>query len=1123
MRASCAVSGAGCGGVNANATGAMSQARGWCREVLLCPLKSRLQESSLLPRFLRFTSVKLSNNALNFLLAQYRAIFKHAYVKGLAAAVMLTAGLAAGQAQSAAIDTNLLSGTEPIAINGDDKALQITGPEDKEWHAAVTISSGHVGNGNYIQAHSGAINLEGSGSLTINVGSNAVSSNGLAVLGGIGSDEYSTNINIQSINVTKGTLGIYAGKSGSATVAADNISIGAASSTATQGTPDGIVTLSGSGASYGATLGDENSSITITKGGQLNLIAGASGKVEVAGQSLEVTNGGVLLVSDGADNTISVADLNVDKDSFLVIDSGSNGGTGVFSGKTADLYGNLLVASGATLDISTKLPESNSNDIAGQGVVTFADGSNTQIGGTVTINSGTVIVQDGAKLHASENKATINIKDAGNSNATLQIGSDTLTRFLTGKDTAGSGSTYTEIKADGTLGEANKATGASGSIVISGGRLELTSADSIVLSDYQFSGGASAQAKAGHIVIDTSKTSTSAANDLVIAKQLSGADNAKLNSTDSKLLIEAHDLTLGASDVDASAGVDYGFSGATTQNLTVVQSGTSGFVLKNAVTLDVTADGETVVEGESGTIKGAMTISGSLTAQRGTFSSTDDIIISGGTLAVKNGGEFGTGDAAQTIDTILKLEGDLTLQAGVASKIEIDGSEQGDHATILDIQDVNSFKVVSGASTAAEVNVKSGGTLVAKGEHLKTLLTDVTAAGQSGAKVFLNQGTISIVDDLTIDNATTKLVSGASATDDSVLTFHNTNGGTLEVANQLTLNEVSNLNIGAEGHIQAGILNLNGATDSAATLSSGNYTAITSLTSKNATLGVTAGEGANVNLGLIEGQGTNDDPFVAQGGGSLSTNLTIDKGAVTVVYGDWIGGKDITVKAGKLTVGDVAKTDAAGNTLKASLTLGALSIADGANTVVNETGTLNVNGLTSAGSNALSVTGDMTVKGQITKAADKQTITSYGLDIGADSIVVNKGGLLTFTGDAVEALKYTATSGTKGYFDAADSFKADGITLNAGGTVRFDFAEGTSFNTDALNELRTEVFNTAGGNVDGTISLGSGSIAGIEADTDGKYDWNDLEKISEFLPTFDLNFPLLFRLVACPAEGRRPS
>ena len=51
--------------------------------------------------------MKISNNALNFLLAQYRAIFKRAYVKGIASAVLLTAGLAMGQAQ-AANDPNAL-------------------------------------------------------------------------------------------------------------------------------------------------------------------------------------------------------------------------------------------------------------------------------------------------------------------------------------------------------------------------------------------------------------------------------------------------------------------------------------------------------------------------------------------------------------------------------------------------------------------------------------------------------------------------------------------------------------------------------------------------------------------------------------------------------------------------------------------------------------------------------------------------------------------------------------------------------------------------------------------------------------------------------------------------------
>ena len=45
--------------------------------------------------------MKQTSAALTFLMAQYRAIFKRAYIKGIAAAVMLTAGLAVSQAQAA--------------------------------------------------------------------------------------------------------------------------------------------------------------------------------------------------------------------------------------------------------------------------------------------------------------------------------------------------------------------------------------------------------------------------------------------------------------------------------------------------------------------------------------------------------------------------------------------------------------------------------------------------------------------------------------------------------------------------------------------------------------------------------------------------------------------------------------------------------------------------------------------------------------------------------------------------------------------------------------------------------------------------------------------------------------
>ena len=69
--------------------------------------------------------MKQTQNALKFLLAQYRAIFKHAYVKGLSTAVLLTAGLAAGQAAQAA---DLTAGLD----NGNNYYFQESGSNWEE-------------------------------------------------------------------------------------------------------------------------------------------------------------------------------------------------------------------------------------------------------------------------------------------------------------------------------------------------------------------------------------------------------------------------------------------------------------------------------------------------------------------------------------------------------------------------------------------------------------------------------------------------------------------------------------------------------------------------------------------------------------------------------------------------------------------------------------------------------------------------------------------------------------------------------------------------------------------------------------------------------------------------------
>ena len=85
--------------------------------------------------------MKLSNNALNFLLAQYRAIFKRAYVKGIASAVLLTAGLAAGSAQAEDITSGGSSwATAPSITVTENSNYKVTSTD--RYFDNITITSG---------------------------------------------------------------------------------------------------------------------------------------------------------------------------------------------------------------------------------------------------------------------------------------------------------------------------------------------------------------------------------------------------------------------------------------------------------------------------------------------------------------------------------------------------------------------------------------------------------------------------------------------------------------------------------------------------------------------------------------------------------------------------------------------------------------------------------------------------------------------------------------------------------------------------------------------------------------------------------------------------------------------
>ena len=144
--------------------------------------------------------MKQTNNAIKFLMAQYRAIFKNAYFKGLTSAVLLTAGMAAaGGVQAAqnnvleiedfvsggAVINQTISQDSKIDLGDLDAATQIATKNtylgDTVIEADVTITGTDIDTLQHVQisGSSNALTIQNGGSLTaINSRTTGTSING---------------------------------------------------------------------------------------------------------------------------------------------------------------------------------------------------------------------------------------------------------------------------------------------------------------------------------------------------------------------------------------------------------------------------------------------------------------------------------------------------------------------------------------------------------------------------------------------------------------------------------------------------------------------------------------------------------------------------------------------------------------------------------------------------------------------------------------------------------------------------------------------------------------------------------------------------------------------------------
>ena len=134
--------------------------------------------------------MKQTNNAIKFLMAQYRAIFNNAYFKGLATAALVTVAMAAGQAQAASFADHI-NGTSADNVKGDftlSEKAQLSGSAGG-YLTNLTIASGgtlefdgsSTANTGHIHVYE-TLTVQNSGTLTLK-GPSSSSGGGWGVVG----------------------------------------------------------------------------------------------------------------------------------------------------------------------------------------------------------------------------------------------------------------------------------------------------------------------------------------------------------------------------------------------------------------------------------------------------------------------------------------------------------------------------------------------------------------------------------------------------------------------------------------------------------------------------------------------------------------------------------------------------------------------------------------------------------------------------------------------------------------------------------------------------------------------------------------------------------------------------
>ena len=999
--------------------------------------------------------MKQTNNAIKFLMAQYRAIFQNAYFKGLATAAVVTMGLAAGQAQAAAL-TDLATASGDITITGGSES-----GDDNKW-GSITVSGGDLtlehnltitggaATGNYIKPEGAALSIDApEKNLTINIGATGTASTDgftLNTIAGSGS-----TLSLNKVDVAKGLLVINNNAADStAQLNAKQINVGTSGSTAE--TVSAFVKLSKSG-SFGTTLSNDtllsaNTQLSIYKDGQI--------LAEKASSTANLTS------------TINAAVLNIDGGKIIA--------EGEEAQKASDLTINLI--SGAMTDGAINVNKGSTLKLDFLDSVNIKKDANVALDKKFDINSGSIdakgdITVTGPGILSIQDGVVITGGTTG----------EEATFFFSGSAANKAPTLKTSTTQLNKIDDVTK-------LHLKNATLELTDPEQITLGATDPSVKLASSAAVNQIHADTDITVK--ANKVLIDGAIT--PNSIVN-------VQAENLTLKGEASKAKS--------LTAKNVTFEQTGTDPYKLTEKLTLSSTQkDAEGNAVATSGTLAGNVLISGDTVALNGgIYSSSSDITLDAGTLNVGDG-------SAPNAATSLTLSSLAITNANGDNTITIAGKENKEAVLNIVAADLDG-KLTGHASNKTEVTVNEFGTLELTGDQLAQLINKNKAWGEgldTGAGVLINKGTVdtletSIDTELSVDD----LTSGASLAANKI-TFHNTNGGTLNTQS-LSLKDngsADGLAIGSQGTIDVGGSLTLTAKDASGdfVVKTGNLVLGNEVKSGNnakLVIGKSGTSAAKLDLGSVwveneavqhsadKGQVRVD---LALAGQSATTN---QKSELNVKYGQWAA-QEITAEFADINIGyDVSNEASAIQKLNHNwgltadkLVVGTDKNAANVNVEQNINGStaeqeLVVNDLAVQNGSKITLKGDMTLNGKLNDQGDKDpTNDTYGVELVAQAIDVQAGGFLTIQNDALNAIKIEDDNVT------AKGYTAGALKSYTGSTVKLAFADDYGVISDkALQELRKQLFGLGETDkLDGTLSIGGAQISGLEVNEKGEIAWN---------------------------------